>query len=139
MILTGSIQAGIALDTVISSDLILIPPSGEYIANSQHPEENALSANEESCLKSPFCLGEFVSENYNLVQTLSVDWAADDRILHLFDEVAFGKWVDKFVNLDSVSVFGSANSRVNRDVYPETMYGLHNRIFSMQASIIFAY
>jgi hypothetical protein len=143
LILTGSIQAGIALDTAVSSDSILMSSAsgfGEYVGNSHYAEENELSAQEEKYLKSPLCLSEFIPESHRPEVAFNIDWATDDEILYLFDETANAKWLDEFVNLDLDPVFGSANNRVNRDAYQsETIYGFNDRISSKQSSNIITF
>jgi hypothetical protein len=143
LILTGSIQAGISLNTSLSSDPILIssaPSFGEYIAKSQYAEENELSAEEEKYLKSPFCLSEFVPEGHRPQRTANIDWASDDEILYLSDLTVGGEWVDEFFNLDFVPVYWSENNRVNEDGHlSETIYSFHDRIFSTQSSNIFTF
>ena len=113
---------------------------GEYVGNSQYAEENELSAEEEKYLKSPFCLSEFVPENYTPDRTSTIDWAAEDEGHYLSDLTVSGKWTNEFFNLDSVPVFWSASDRNNRGTpLAETIYSFHNRISSQQFSGIMTF
>ena len=143
LLLAGNIQAGISLNTSLSSDPILMSSAsgfGEYVGNSQYAEENELSAEEEKYLKSPFCLSEFVPENYTPDRTSTIDWAAEDEGHYLSDLTVSGKWTNEFFNLDSVPVLWSANDRNNRGTpLSETIYSFHNRISSQQFSGIMTF
>jgi hypothetical protein len=143
LLLAGNIQAGISLNTSLSSDPTLMssaPSFGEYVGNGQYAEENELSAEEKKYLKSPFCLSEFVSENHTHERTSAIDWTAEDEARYLSDLTVSGEWMNGFVNLDSVPVLWSANDRANRGVpLPESIYSFHDRISSQQFSGIMTF
>ena len=143
LLLAGNIQAGISLNTSLSSDPILMSSAsgfGEYVGNSQYAEENELSAEEEKYLKSPFCLSEFVPENHTPERTSTIDWTAEDDARYLSDLTVGGEWINEFFNLDSVPVLWSANDRNNRGTpLSETIYSFHNRISSQQFSGIITF
>ena len=143
LLLAGNIQAGISLNTSLSSDPILMSSAsgfGEYVGNSQYSEENELSAEEEKYLKSPFCLSEFVPESHIPERTSTIDWAAEDEGHYLSDLTVSGEWINEFFNLDSVPVLWSANDRANRGTpLSETIYSFHNRISSQQFSGIMTF
>ena len=143
LFLAGNIQAGISLNTSLSSDPILMSSAsgfGEYVGNSQYAEENELSAEEEKYLKSPLCLSEFVSENHTPGRSSTIDWAVEDEARYLSDLTVGCEWINEFVNLDSVPVFWSASDRNYRDTHlPETIYSFHNRISSQQFSGIMTF
>ena len=138
LLLAGNIQAGISLNTSLSSDPILMSSAsgfGEYVGNSQYAEENELSAEEEKYLKSPLCLSEFIPENHTPERTLTIDWAAEDEARYLSDLTVGGEWINEFFNLDSVPVLWSANDRANRGrPLSETIYSFHSRISSQPFS-----
>jgi hypothetical protein len=143
LFLAGNIQAGISLDTSLSSDPILMSCAagfGEYVGNCRYAEENKLSAEEAKYLKSPFCLSEFIPENRTSERTSTTDWAAEDEGRYLSDLTVGGEWINEFFNLDSVPVLWSASDRANRGTpLPETIYSFHNRISSQQFSGIITF
>ena len=143
LILSGSLQAGIALDTTVSSEATSLsgaPSFGKYVGKSQYAEEYELSAQEAKYLKSPFCLSEFVPENHTSSKTSTIDWATEDEGRYLSDLTVGGEWTNAFVNLDSVPVLWSANDRNNRGTpLSETIYSFHNRISSQQFSGIMTF
>ena len=138
LILAGSLQAGIALDTTVSSEATSLsgaPSFGKYVGKSQYAEEHELSAEEEKYLKSPLCLSEFVPGNHTSERTSTIDWAAEDEGRYLSDLTVGGEWINAFFNLDSVPVLWSASDRANRGTpLSETIYSFHNRISSQQFS-----